>query len=657
MSQADPYWSNFDLTTWGGTVIASSSPSGMLSRDEQNPEFTSAFAKALTGKLSHTDVYLDKSGASAMLFMAPVLNWNVPQKPLVGVLIGQLQWSTIENAVKTASNEPNTEIFNSNGLAIASNINRTVLARNEKSTAAYAGTQTGSSGIEVAKGMFLRNPKALIAYAKEPGYATYTGNNWTYVTEIPLSTILAIGSQAGATVVKLVLVVVPIALTSIALSFWILVFRPVRRLRQATSRLSKGDYSQRINAFSDDELGGLSSDFNEMADKIEANNKAILKHQDEMQQSERTIQNIIDKFPIGVLLVEAPSGKLVYMNKAAEILSGHSANVAGKSIMFNDAYEVVLADGTPYPLDKRPMSVALKTGKTVLKDDTYILQPGGTIIPVKTVASPIMQSDGTFNRLVSVFEDISKERQLEHSREEFFSIASHELRTPLTAILGNTAMIQDYFWDQLPSDEVRSMISDVNESSHRLISIVNDFLDTSRLEQQRMKFKLESIDLEEVANSVVKEYSVTGAHRKIEIGVTRFADKLPKVTADANRVKQVLINLVGNALKFTTTGTITISFALTKSSVHVSVTDTGMGMDAEAQKHLFVKFEQTGPLAITRDSVRGTGLGLYISKMIIEQMHGHIKLASSDPGEGSVFTFSLPIVKPDDANEDHNLPS
>jgi signal transduction histidine kinase len=120
---------------------------------------------------------------------------------------------------------------------------------------------------------------------------------------------------------------------------------------------------------------------------------------------------------------------------------------------------------------------------------------------------------------------------------------------------------------------------------------------------------------------------------------------LPKVLADRNRTKQVLINLVGNALKFTEQGGVTITFKVDQNSVKTLVADTGKGIPLESQKFLFKKFEQAGTTVLTRDSVRGTGLGLFISKLIIDQMQGHIQLENSQLGVGTTFGFSLPITK------------
>ncbi|OGL36787.1 hypothetical protein A3E49_01135 [Candidatus Saccharibacteria bacterium RIFCSPHIGHO2_12_FULL_49_19] len=245
---------------------------------------------------------------------------------------------------------------------------------------------------------------------------------------------------------------------------------------------------------------------------------------------------------------------------------------------------------------------------------------------------------------MAVFEDITKERQLERSRDEFFSIASHELRTPLTAIRGNAALIEEHYPEQLKDPMLAEMIGDIHESSARLISIVNDFLDTSRLEQRRMKFLFSTFDIVELAEKAIRQYQVTSSRKQILLQVQEPPQPLPAVYGDEIRTRQVLINLVGNAMKFTQNGSVTVSFANGENFfIKVLVRDTGVGMTPEAQQNLFKKFEQAGQSVLTRDSVRGTGLGLYISKMMVEQMGGHINLESSQLGIGTTFAFTLPV--------------
>lgn len=259
--------------------------------------------------------------------------------------------------------------------------------------------------------------------------------------------------------------------------------------------------------------------------------------------------------------------------------------------------------------------------------------------------APIMVQLDKIIGVVVLVEDITEQKVMERSKDEFFSIASHELRTPLTSIKGNTSMILDFYKDALKDPQLNEMVVDVHDSAVRLIEIVNDFLDTSRLEQGKMNFDYSPVNLEEVIESVAYEMKTVMEERKIYLKMDKLTlDRLPKVWADKNKLKQVIYNLVGNGAKFTETGGITVSAELDGEFVRVDVTDTGRGMPADAQKLLFHKFQQAGSSLITRDTTRGTGLGLYICKMIVESMGGTIGLTKSEEGVGSTFSFRIPVV-------------
>lgn len=237
--------------------------------------------------------------------------------------------------------------------------------------------------------------------------------------------------------------------------------------------------------------------------------------------------------------------------------------------------------------------------------------------------------------------DITEAKIAERSKDEFFSIASHELRTPLTAIRGNTSMILQYFSDEIKDPSFREMVVDVHASSVRLIELVNDFLDVSRLEQRRFVFHEEEFAIGAQIASVVHDLQQVAGEKHIEVKALEI-DPALTVKADLNRTKQVLFNLVGNAIKFTEHGSVTVGVEVQDRMVEISITDTGAGIPPAGQLLLFRKFQQAGESLYTRDTTRGTGLGLYISKLMVEGMHGTIRLVRSEAGKGSVFAFTLP---------------
>ena len=244
--------------------------------------------------------------------------------------------------------------------------------------------------------------------------------------------------------------------------------------------------------------------------------------------------------------------------------------------------------------------------------------------------------------VVTLIENVTEQKVLERSKDEFLSIASHELRTPLTAIRGNSAMIKKYYGDKIPVQDVNEMIDDIHESSVRLIEIVNDFLDASKLEQGSMTMEPSEFAIKEVVEEVMRDLKTIADEKGLQLIANQSLDQLPHAHADKMRIKQVIYNLIGNSAKFTEHGNITVSGQADDHFLYISVKDTGRGMPPESQKLLFRKFQQAGSSLLERDTTKGTGLGLYISKQIVEQSGGKIGLAQSEPGVGSTFTFSLP---------------
>jgi signal transduction histidine kinase len=242
---------------------------------------------------------------------------------------------------------------------------------------------------------------------------------------------------------------------------------------------------------------------------------------------------------------------------------------------------------------------------------------------------------------VLVVQDITTEKNMERSREEFFSIASHELRTPLTAIRGNISMLATMLKGKKKDKDVDEMLSDVDVSSVRLIAIVNDFLQVSRLEQGKIQFKEEQINIVEKVDSAARSMKELIEEKGLKLKITKPKEALPLALGDGDKLEQVLSNLLGNATKFTQKGSITITFDTVGPYVRVHVSDTGAGISPQNQTRLFKKFQQAGENMLARDVSQSTGLGLYISKLLIEGMGGSISLETSELGKGSTFGFSL----------------
>jgi signal transduction histidine kinase len=157
----------------------------------------------------------------------------------------------------------------------------------------------------------------------------------------------------------------------------------------------------------------------------------------------------------------------------------------------------------------------------------------------------------------------------------------------------------------------------------------------------KLKFKKEHVNIEQIVNSTVEELKHEAETKGISLNIIKSENSLPEVIGEADRIKEVLINLVGNAIKFTEKGGVTLSFKANPGSLSILIRDTGRGISEANQTLLFHKFQQANSSLLTRDTSKGTGLGLYISKLMAEGMGGSVTLVNSQEGKGSTFAFSL----------------
>ncbi|HET9098221.1 MAG TPA: PAS domain-containing sensor histidine kinase [Candidatus Saccharimonadales bacterium] len=308
---------------------------------------------------------------------------------------------------------------------------------------------------------------------------------------------------------------------------------------------------------------------------------------------------------------------------------GYLASLFHPDLDIKSSIHDCLKDGTVYERD----NVVL--GRAILHLFIAPLTGGGGLVSKAEDVSGV----------VILIEDVTEQKLLDRSKDEFLSIAAHELRTPLTAIRGNASLIKKYYGDKIEDPQMAEMLDDIHASCIRLIEIVNDFLDVSAIEQNKIKMQPESFTVGTLISEVCREMDEMAKAKGLELKIVEPQTDTPQIYADRRRIKQVIINLIGNALKFTDHGFVTISWTHDDQSLYVDVADTGKGMDIENQKLLFRKFQQASDSLLTRDATQGTGLGLYISKNLIELAGGSISLKNSIPGQGSTFRFSLPLSR------------
>lgn len=242
---------------------------------------------------------------------------------------------------------------------------------------------------------------------------------------------------------------------------------------------------------------------------------------------------------------------------------------------------------------------------------------------------------------IILLKDKTEERLLKRSKENFFIIASHELRTPLTGIRGYIEILKNYYFDKITDAELKRIINDIDASSGRLINIVNDFLDKSKFEEDKISVKLDICDFVPVIISSIKDTELLAKDKKLGIAFENTIAKA-SVLGDKDKIKQILINLISNSIKYSDRGSINVKLEKTQDEKYkVSISDNGNGIPDENVQYLFSKYQQINTKKGA--NVVSTGLGLYISKLLAGKMNGDLKLERTKLTEGSTFSLSLPV--------------
>ncbi|UCD69158.1 MAG: GAF domain-containing protein [Betaproteobacteria bacterium] len=228
-------------------------------------------------------------------------------------------------------------------------------------------------------------------------------------------------------------------------------------------------------------------------------------------------------------------------------------------------------------------------------------------------------------------------------KSQFLANMSHELRTPLNAILGYTELISDGIYGDVP-EKIGGVMERVQASGQHLLGLINDVLDLSKIEAGQLKLSVDEYSFSDIVQSVISGVESLAAEKKLKL-VTDLAPELPVGRGDERRLAQVLMNLVGNAIKFTEEGEVSVRVTAPDSTFVTSVSDTGPGISREQQEMIFEEFQQVDSSSTRKKG--GTGLGLAIAKRIVE-LHGGQIWVESEPGKGSTFSFSLPVNVPEE---------
>ena len=369
----------------------------------------------------------------------------------------------------------------------------------------------------------------------------------------------------------------------------------------------------------------------------------------ELIQTEARASHILDSSADGLYGIDR-AGIVTFMNPAGCAILGYTQEqVVGR--LAHTLFHHSKADNSPYPSAECPSYKSLRQGDKIRVDDEVYWHADGHPVPVMYATHPMIQ-DGEITGAVTSFVDVSVQRAAMQAREvalvaaenlakirrEFLANMSHEIRTPLNGVLGFAEIgARNY----LNSDKARDAFTKIKSSGQRLLGVINDVLDFSKLDAGKLNIEHTEVVIEQVVASTLELVRDRAGAKGLALQVDLAPDLPRTCLSDPLRMGQVLLNVLTNAVKFTEAGSVTLSLSCQDGMLIFRVADTGIGMDAEQLDLLFNPFQQAD--ASSTRKFGGSGLGLAISKRILELMDGEIRV-DSQLGVGTCVEFRLPCV-------------
>jgi len=469
--------------------------------------------------------------------------------------------------------------------------------------------------------------------------------DWTLVVKIDQAEVFApLSGQRN--VVLLILGACTVLALLVSIYFAKRFTTPIVTLTQRTHELMNGNFNQRIEVHSSDEIGTLATAFNTMTTKLAESygaleKKVVARTQElnlklyELSAAKAKDDAIIDSIGDGLLVTDNGGYILLANAIAAELLGLDVRTAIGKRNI--NLYKLFDDSGQEISPERRPLQVALSTGQKATQSFTSILSDGTKRV-LSFTATPVLEK-GAIIGAIQTIRDVTHEREVDRMKTEFISLASHQLRTPLSAIRWFSEMLLSGDAGQLTADQSEFQ-HNIHDSTIRMIELVTSLLNISRIESGRIIIAPVPTDLSQLIHGIVNDLKGKTAAKSQNLIISVHQD-LPEVSIDPQLIGQVYLNLLTNAIKYTPKGgDITVMISRKGDDIISQVTDNGYGIPKAEQGKLFSKFFRA--TNIVKVETDGTGLGMYLVKSIIESSGGRIWFESEE-GKGTTFWFAIPM--------------
>lgn len=343
--------------------------------------------------------------------------------------------------------------------------------------------------------------------------------------------------------------------------------------------------------------------------------------------------DIIPKLMEAVIVLDREKQIVDWLGGSERIFGWPADQITGKNI--EELLSPRDSNGNPSCIGAFGSLARMRAVKAMPEQEVLTSTLSGEEVWVGITCTFDRDAEGRIVRTIAVARDIRRRKRIDLAKSEVISAVSHELRSPLTSVKGFTSTLL-HKWDKFDDDTKKHLLFTINTDADRVTRLIGELLDVSRLEAGRLQLRRQMISPSDIAHRVVDRIKGRSESHRLIVDIPK---DLKEVFADPDKVEQVITNLVENAVKYTESGTVRVGGAREEALIKLTVSDQGEGIRVDHRVQIFGKFFRTGERA---GNPTGTGLGLYISKGLVEAHGGRIWV-EDNPGGGSVFAFTLPI--------------